>query len=618
MKQDVAKAVQAVDEPQAPVTRREWAMLAAILLLTGFVYGQTLWFPFVNFDDDVHVYRNPHVRSGLSFDNLRWAFEIHGPSQWHPLAWISHQLDSQLFGAAADGTHAGGHHAVNLLLHLCNVVLVFVLFRRLLGRGEPALLSAALFAVHPLNVESVAWISERRNLLCLMFSLSALLAYVRYARRESWSRYLTVCGWLTAALMAKPLAVTLPCVFWLLDFWPFGRQQHDAPASGPEEHHSLARRAGQEQKPLPLAIQIWLRWLPHLDKLPLLALSAASGVLTILCQEADGIVSSLDALPFNDRVVNALAAYGQYLLALVWPIRLSVFYPHPRFVGLDPWEVLLVPAIGGASALLIGTLIAIVVRRRWPWWLVGWLWFVGTLVPMIGLVQSGMQQRADRYLYLPMLGVLLAVTASLPWNRWQTVKARWCSALVASVIVLLLAGRAWDQVGTWRDSLTLFEHALDIDDHNHWAHLNAGLARQERGDLDAADQHYVAALAIDPRYELAHYNLGILKYDQGDMRGAASHFAQALRLNPRLADAWVRLGGLHGNTGRLDLAEQAFQKAVEVDPDHVDAWSNLGVIYEHRRDFRQARLAYQAALRIDPQFPAAREGLARVSGRGHE
>lgn len=597
MKQPVAKVEQAVEEPQAPVTRREWAVLAAILLLTGFVYGQTLWFPFVNFDDDVHVYRNPHVRSGLSVDNLVWAFEIHGPSQWHPLAWISHQWDSQLFGAAADGKAAGGHHAVNLLLHLANVVLVYLVFRRLLGRGEPALLSAALFAVHPLNVESVAWISERRNLLCLLFSLSALLAYARYARRESWRRYLTVCGLLAAALMAKPLAVTLPCVFWLLDAWPLKRWSNSLDVESPS----------------PLADRLWLRWLPHLDKLPLLALSAASGVLTILCQEADGIVSSLDALPFNVRVLNALAAYGQYLLGLVWPIRLSVFYPHPSFVGLDPWKVLLVPAMGGAAALLLITLLALVVRRRWPRWLVGWLWFVGTLVPMIGLVQSGMQQRADRYLYLPMLGVLISVTASLPWNRWQTAKARWCSTLVASVLVLLLAGRAWDQVGTWRDSVTLFEHALDIDTHNHWAHLNAGLARQERGDWQAADQHYVAALAIEPRYELAHYNLGILKYDRGDMRSAASHFAQALRLNPRLADAWVRLGGVHGNTGRLDLAEQAFRKAVEVDPEHVDAWSNLGVIYEHRRDFRQARLAYQAALRIDPRFPAAREGLARVS-----
>lgn len=596
MTQPVAKVVQTVDEPQAPVTRREGVVLAVILLLTGFVYGQTLWFPFVNFDDDVHVYRNPHVRSGLSFDNLRWAFEIHGPSQWHPLAWISHQLDSQFFGATVDGAHASGHHAVNLLLHLCNVVLVYMTFRRLLGRGEPALLSAALFAVHPLNVESVAWVSERRNLLCLLFSLSAVLAYARYARRESWSSYLTVCGLLTAALMAKPLAVTLPCVFWLLDVWPLQRWS----------------KTIEVQTSSPLVARLWGRWLPHLDKMPLLALSAGSGVLTILCQEADGILSSLDALPLNIRVLNACAAYGQYLLGLVWPERLSVFYPHPSFVGLDPWQVLLAPAIAGIAALLLVTLFAVLVRRRWPWWLVGWLWFVGTLVPMIGLIQSGTQQRADRYVYLPMLGLLLVMTASLPWHRWQTIKARWCSTSVATIIVLLLAIRAWDQVGTWHDSVTLFEHALDIDEHNHWAHLNAGLARQERGDLEAADRHYAAALAIEPGYDLAHYNLGVLKYDRGDLRGAASHFAQTLRLNPRMADAWVRLGILHGNTGRLDLAEQAFRTASEINPEHVEAWSNLGVLYEHQQDFRRARVAYQAALRIDPQFQAAREGLARL------
>lgn len=596
MKQTESTIKQTADAPQSPVTRREWGVLTVILLLTGFVYGQTLWFPFVNFDDDVHVYLNPHVRSGLSFDNLNWAFGIHGPSQWHPLAWISHQVDSALFGTATNSNAAGGHHTVNLLLHLGNVFLVFLVFRRLLGRGEPALLSAALFAVHPLNVESVAWVSERRNVLCLLFSLSAVLAYVRYARRENWSGYLTVCGLVAAALMAKPLAVTLPCVFWLLDLWPLGRWS----------------KTIEVRTSSPIAARLWGRWLPHLDKVPLLTLSVASGVLTILCQEADGILSSLDALPFPMRVLNALAAYGHYLRDLVWPMRLAVFYPHPRFVGLDPWKVLLVPAIGGAAALLLMTPFAIVVRRRWPWWLVGWLWFVGTLVPMIGLVQSGTQQRADRYLYLPMLGLLMAVTASLPWPRWRTAQARWCSLSVASLLVLLLAGRAWTQVGTWRDSVTLFEHSLDIDKRNHWAHLNAGLALQERGDWEAADRHYLAALAIEPRYELAHYNLGVLKRERGDRRGAAFHFAQALRLNPRLSNAWVHIGGLHGDSGRFDLAEQAFQKACEADPENVDALSNLGLIYEHRKEFGKARLCYQAALQIDPQFASAREGLERV------
>jgi protein O-mannosyl-transferase len=585
-----------MDSTPSPRTRQEWALLAAILLLTGFIYGQTLWFPFVNFDDDVHVYRNPHVRSGLSLDNLVWAFEIHGPSQWHPLAWISHQVDSQLFGAAADGAHAGGHHAVNLLLHLCNVVLVYATFRRLLGRGEPALLSAALFAVHPLNVESVAWVSERRNLLCLLFSLSAVLAYANYARRESWSRYLAVCGLLTAALMAKPLAVTLPCVFWLLDLWPLQRWSKSV-----EVDSSSA-----------LVARIWQRWLPHVDKLPLLALSAVAGVLTILCQEADGIVSSLDALPFDVRILNALAAYGQYLLALVWPIHLAVFYPHPSFVGLDPWDVLLAPAVGGAVALLLVTLFAIVVRHRWPCWIVGWLWFVGTLVPMIGLVQSGMQQRADRYVYLPMLGVLLAVTGSLPWKRWQSAGARRGLMLVASLVVLLLAGRTWDQVKVWSDSATLFEQTLAVDDRNHWAHLNAGLARQERGEWEAAFRHYEAALTIDPQYALAHYNMGVLLAERGDLRGSASHISEAVRLNPKHADSWVRLGTMHGFAGRLDLAEQAFRTALEVDVEHVDAWFNLGVIYEHQGDLRRAREAYQTALRIDPLFRPARDKLGKL------
>lgn len=569
--------------------------MLAILLLTGSVYGQTLRFPFVNFDDDVHVYSNPHVRTGLSAENFRWAFGVHGPSQWHPLAWLSHQVDSQLFGAAPNTRSSSGHHAVNLLLHLGNIVLVFALFRRLLNRSEPALLSAALFAIHPLNVETVAWISERRNLLCLLFSLAALLAYARYARLGTWSSYLTVGVLQVAALMAKPLAVTLPCVFWLLDVWPLQRWRmpHDGDTS-------------------PRAIRRWHSWSPYLDKLPLLALSAASSVLTILCQKADGIISSLEVLPWNVRLLNAFAAFGHYLRDLVWPANLTVLYLHPSFVGLDPWDVLLIPAVTGGALLLLMTSFVIAVRHRWPWLIIGWLWFVGTLVPMIGLVQSGMQQRADRYLYLPMLGILLALTGSLPWSRCRSARAQQCSGFAASVVVLLLAGRAWHQVSTWRDSATLFEHALAVDEHNHWAHLNAGLARQERGDWNAAAAHYAAALAIDPRYALAHYNLGVLQYERGDLRGAGTHLSEAIRLDPRHADSWIRLGALHGQTGRLDLAEQAFRTACEVDPENVNAWSNLGVIYEHRREHRKARAAYQTALHIDPQFRPAIDGLARM------
>ena len=573
------------------VSRNEMIVLGVIIALTVLVYAQTSQFRFCNFDDDVHVYENRHVNTGLSWNNLRWAFEIHGPSQWHPLAWISHQVDSQIFGARTTGGDAGGHHAVNALLHLANVILVYAMMRRLLGRPWPALVSAAIFAIHPLNVESVAWVSERRNTLCLFFVLLTFLAYARFVQKGGLWNYALVCGLHAAALMSKSMAVTVPCVLLLLDIGLWRRLEKEG--------------TGMDRP------QTSLRRLPGLvyEKLPLLLLSAISCVLTVWCQQAAGVVSSLKSIPFDLRVANALAAYAAYLQTFLWPVRLSVFYPHPAMMSDHPWDTLRGPAVVGVVLLISITAVAMVCWKRFPTLILGWFWFLGTLVPMIGLVQVGLQQRADRYLYLPMLGLLFGLTGCFSRNPGQSVRSRRGLSAVVSFIVVLLAIRAFDQTTTWKDSLTLFEQALSVEPRNHWAYLNAGLALQERGQWDQAAQHFAAALAIKPDYALAHYNLGVLLFERGDVSGAADRFQDAVRLEPNLADAWVRLGAVYGSRGRFELAEQAFRTASTLERDHVDAWFNLGLILEQRQKFSEARDAYETVLTIDPEFEPAKKRI---------
>ncbi|MBS0204809.1 MAG: tetratricopeptide repeat protein [Planctomycetes bacterium] len=581
--------------------RREVIVLAVIVGLTAVVYGQTLGFEFVNFDDDAHVFRNVHVRTGWTADNVRWAFGIHGPSQWHPLAWLSHQTDAAVFGANTGDSSASGHHAINVLLHLFNVVLVFLCFRDITGQTIPALLSAAAFGLHPLNVESVAWISERRNVLCLGFYLMSIRAYWRYVHHGGRGNYLILCILHAAALMAKPLAVTLPCVLWMLDVWP------------------LRRFSRREALPVDASSTGIVRngWIGAIvDKLPLLLLSVISCVLTVECQQAAGVVSSLKLLPFGARMENALAAYGDYLRDFVWPVQLCVFYPHPAIMNVRDPAAQVFSACIGATFLITITVLSYIDRRARPWLLFGWLWFLGTLVPMIGLVQVGVQQRADRYLYLPMLGLLLALTTSLPWD-WicQRTWSKRLAAAAYSLLVLALAFRTWNQVATWRDSLTLFEQALAVNAENPFAHLNAGIARQERGESDRAAVHYSAALRLKPDYALAHYNLGVLEWELGRQQSAASHFHESIRLDSQHADAWVRRGAYFGMNGQLDLAEHDFLEASRIDPEHADAVFNLGLIREHRGQLESARESYQEALRRDPAFARAADALTRLNSR---
>lgn len=542
-------ALRSAREDRPTRSRTVWTCLGLWLAVAA-IYGQTCNFQFVNFDDDVHVSENPHVTSGLTAVNLRWDFGIHGPSQWHPLAWMSHQLDCTWFGL-----RAGGHHITSVMLHGCNVMLLFLVLQQLTGRWGIAAFTAFAFAVHPLNVESVAWISERRNVLCVAFCLCMVQSYGRYVRRPDFRGYAVVALWHTAALMSKPLAVTMPCVLVLLDFWPLHRCRFTA-AGAPGT--------------VPLMRLI-------IEKLPLLFLSAGASVLTILCQRAVGTIATFDSIPFAMRITNAVAAYGWYLQKLVWPVDLGVFYPHPALIDVAPWSRLAPAAAVSLAALLLITGLALRYRHQQPAWLVGWLWYLGVMVPMIGILQVGEQQQADRYAYLPLIGLFLSLAYLGDALRRVTV----FKPLVIPGAVLILGLwmiLAYQQTSIWRNSVTLFSHTVAVTERNHWAHNNLGLALLRQGKYLRAADHFQKAIQAVPGYALAHVNLGTALHEMNQREAARRELTTALRLDPAQGLAHQRLAVIAVESGDLESAIAHFREAVRLAPGDGLASYNLGLI----------------------------------------
>ena len=461
------------------------ALLAALVFLA---FGAALLCGFVWFDDHGYVYENPAVTAGLSRAGLRWAFTTTHMYNWHPLTWLAHMADVEFYGL-----NPAGHHLSSLLLHAANAILLFLFLRRATGHGPAALAAAALWAVHPLRAESVVWISERKDVLAALFGLAALWIYVRSARPK---RLIGVAAAFAASLLAKPAWVTLPCLLLLLDAWPL-------------------RRWGRE----PAAKLV-------LEKAPLWLLAATSCVLTLAAQRAGGAVQSFAAMPAGTRLANAALATGEYLRALVWPVDLAVFYPYPS-AGVSA------AALAGAAALLLGlTALAVAGARRAPWGLVGWLWFLGTLVPMIGLVQVGGQAWADRYSYLPHVGLALALAGGAaawsqraPSSRWQR-----GAASVAGALALAWVGLARAQTAVWHDTETLFRHALAATENNWLIHFNLANRYQLDGRRAEAGAEYRAVLAIAPTYAPAMNNLAWAL--AADPAATPEEIAEAL--------AWIR------------------------------------------------------------------------------
>jgi tetratricopeptide (TPR) repeat protein len=554
-------------------------LLLGLLLMavTLAVYNPVSHNGFVNFDDDRYVTDNPQVRAGIHKSTISWAFTSLDQANWHPLTWLSHALDSQLFHL-----NPVGHHYTNLLLHATNALLLFVILQWFTGYTARSLMVASLFALHPLNVESVAWVAERKNVLCMFFFLLALAAYGWYVRRPTVARYLIVAVLFAMALMSKPMAITLPFVLLLLDYWPLGRLTWG-------RTHSSVRH--------PIAMLC-------LEKLPLLALSAASAAMTMIAQRAGGAVLTSAAHAPLLRFENVMVCYVRYIQKALWPSHLAVLYPYPR--ALPAWEV-------AASALILLAITWTVLKYREQRYLVvGWFWYLGTMVPMIGLVQVGNQAMADRYAYLPLIGLfVMIVWAAADWasaRRTSTERAS-MQLLAATGVAILLAFSAVTriQLRHWHDDLSLWSHALAVTPLNFVAENNFAEALIKQGKYDEAITHFRAASAIEPGDATSQLNLGIYAQQHGDLQQAAARYSNVLRLatdTQLRASAHAHLGTAYFTLHDYAQAQLNFDSATKLKGVFPDAFLDMGLIAEktaqHADDWNRAAVDFAQLVAIQP------------------
>jgi protein O-mannosyl-transferase len=592
----------------------------ALALLAFLVYLPALRNGFINYDDPDYVTRNPNVLRGLSWENVKWAFGTDNPAaNWHPLTWLSHMADVQMYGL-----HPWGHHLTGVLFMVADVVLLFLFLAFATNRVWPSAATAAIFAVHPLNVEGVAWVAEHKQVLSLFLMFLSLIAYVWYVQRRSLPRYLLVTALFALTLMAKVMMVTLPFAMLLLDYWPLGRL--------PGKREGGPDRGKQA---------LWLA----IEKVPLILLSVAATWITVGIHRKEGALTA--SMPITWRLKNVIYSYAVYLWKAIWPTRLAVFYPHPEN-RLPLWQVAI-----AAGVLVI--LSALVWKFREKEYLpVGWLWYLGTAFPMIGLIQSGRQGMADRYAELPLLGVFVAVV----WLVADGVGEWRLSAAVASAgfaaILLPLILQSHRQISYWKDSETLFSHAVQVTAHNGVAEDNLGAALMEKGDAAAAFPHFLAAVQYAPDLASGHYNLAVLLQRQNRLTEAAAQYRLAITYaadNAEAAQAHNNLGVLYLSANNLAAAKSELDKAISLNPNEINSYLARGTIEfqamklddaiadftqastrvpsplafywlgrteEAKGDLPRAKAAYFAALQLAPGMNEARtrlESLKKLTGQ---
>ncbi|MGD0746000.1 MAG: tetratricopeptide repeat protein, partial [Verrucomicrobiota bacterium] len=554
-----------------------WAIAGVCLLLAAItfaVFGQTVYHEFVNFDDNLYVYENAQVARGLTLKGIAQAFTHSGDDYWNPLTTTSHMLDCQLYGL-----NPGGHHLTNVLFDTAAVILLFLALRRMTGSLWRSAFVAAVFAIHPLRVESVAWVSERKDVLSGVFFMLTIGAYVRYARRP-WSpaRYGLVLLLFALGLMSKPMLVTLPLVLLLLDYWPLKR---------------LSQPGGR-----------FVPWRLIVEKVPLLALSGAAGVATLSAQTTS--LQSFEPISLPLRIGNALISYVTYLGQMFWPSDLAAFYPLMAG-GVGVLKVVL------SLAVLAGISTSVfVLRRHRPYLLTGWLWYLIMLVPVIGNVQMGGQARADHHTYLPQIGLYLMLTWAAAelcagWRHRRMVLGG-CATII--LMALVFCGRA--QTAYWRNSESLWTHALACTSDNSLAHNNLGLALFQKGAVHEAIAHFQKALEIAPNYALAHNNLGIALVQMGSMDEAITHYLKALQIDPDSASAHNNLGTALVQKGSVDEAIAHFQKVLQITPDFAEAHINLGSALLQKGEVDEAIVQYQEAVQIKPDSSLAHHNLGNA------
>jgi tetratricopeptide (TPR) repeat protein len=541
---------------------------------------------FIHLDDDVYVTANPQVRSGLTLAGAAWAFASTHAANWHPLTWLSHMLDWQLYGP-----NPAGHHATSVLLHLAAALLLFQVFQRMTGALWQSACIAALFALHPLRAESVAWVAERKDVLGAFFWMLTMGAYARYAQartagpargpgadvaRRRRRDYALALVFFALGLMSKPTLVTLPCVLLLLDYWPLGR------LSGAPESRGLRSLV--------------------FEKLPFFALSAASGAITFFAQQSGGAVGLLELLPLELRLANALVSYVAYIGKMLWPLKLAVYYPYDE--NLTVWQV-------AAAALLLAAVTAGALRfgKKQPYLPVGWFWYLGTLVPMIGLVQVGGQAMADRYTYIPTIGLSVVIAMGVPdaLRRWRLSPTLAALPAGLALVILLALGRS--QASRWQNSIRLFEHTLAVAGDSYLIRNNLGNALERAGRTEEAVAHYREALRISPRNAEIYFNLGNAVSRSAIPHEAAALYEMALQLRPGYAEAHNNLGSELDRLGRTAEALVHYREAARLKPDYAEAVSNVGVALAKQGNTAEAISCFEKAIRIDPRYEKAHHNL---------
>jgi protein O-mannosyl-transferase len=611
-----------VSLPKGPFYQRSWFLSLVLFFTTVAVYSPALGHPFVNYDDQAYIVENDHVRAGVTHSTVRWALTATEESNWHPLTWICHALDCELFGL-----NPTGHHGTSVFLHALNAALLFLFLLRATGERWDSLVVAALFALHPLNVESVAWTAERKNVLSMLFCLVTLVAYGWYVRKPGLPRYMTVLFLFALGLCAKPMIVTLPCALLLVDYWPLRRVKSPF--------------VDAEAPPLPQHSWSWLL----LEKVPLFALSAASSAITLYAQRQS--MPTTEALPFAQRFGNAVNSYVMYLWKTFWPTHLAAFYPHEGS-KLSAWQVSL-----GMVFLVAITGLVCSQRRSRPYLLVGWFWFLGNLVPVIGVVQVGDQAMADRYVYFPLIGIFVMLVWGL--SDLATVRLREQStpllASIAAVIFFVLSLLTVRQIGTWASSNDLWSHALEVTKGNYVAEDYIGSALlvetyETTGQRysDEATAHFRNALQINPHDAIGHLNVGADYHEHGKLQEAIEHYSDTLKDTNDAhlqAKAYIALGAAYGQLHAFDQAERAYQMAMKLEPDNRGLFMHLGQLeLEHKiaqvtenvathptaQDYvvlgqlqqsvgrpTDARKSFEQALKLDPKSGDARSALASVA-----
>lgn len=561
-----------------------YLVLTALFLMTTLVYMNVANNGFVSFDDDIYVTDNSHVRKGITARGVWWALSSFEAANWHPVTWLSHMADVSLFGLAP-----GWHHGVSALIHFANTALLFLFLRSSTGTLWRSALASALFCVHPLNVESVAWVAERKNVLSTFFMLLTLRAYLAYTRSLSIRVYLAALLCFSLGLMAKPMLVTLPLLLVFLDGWPLGRiacadQWTAASAAG-------KRRAVVARLPL--------------EKIPFLLLAVGSAWITWVAQAGGESIVALEALPAGVRAANALVAYCWYALKMIWPTDLAVFYPHPLMYP-SPLKMGLALGLFAGMPYLVWRL-----RTREPYLIFGWFWYVTALLPVIGIIQVGSQSRADRYAYVPLLGLFIAASWGIervPVNRKAFVILR--TSVPGAMLVLLML-RASTQVRIWRDTETLFENAIHSVKDNWLAHNSLGTALYRKGRIEDAALQYREAVRIRPYSAKGHYNYGNALSTLKDYQGAVGQYREALRIDPHHLRASTNLGNVLMQLGDIDQAIQEFRKVLSVDPKSAETHNNLAsaLLMLGRRS--EALSHFATAVRLRPDLIDARVNFGR-------